>query len=134
MKEEITLKEAQKEFKSHGLDPKGFAEVPPQEEAFQGCLEFLQGIRKTSTFNNRSSYGLKHLVERNIDPHVYFTYVYEGTCILAALASGFKARTVVEDSDLLEDRGLNCWFNIYDEDLKRRNREWGEELYRRQQK
>lgn len=84
-----------------------------QESAFQHCLDFLACLDKTRAINRRvGSYGLKHMVEnptgregRPSDESKYIGYVYEGTLILAALASGFRCEHTPGNS-------LHCCFNI----------------------
>jgi hypothetical protein len=91
-----------------------------QEGAFGICLSSLQVIRKTKSQNLRyDSYALTQIVE---NPAGHFglpawlkcrrcRYIYEGTLILAALASGFKM--------VQPRRGyLNVTFNICERSLR----------------
>src|SRR4051812_44941273 len=90
------LDEAIARYKVEGID---HGMTAGQEEAFDNCIAFLNGIEKSKLPNKRhGSYGLKHMVEnptgrlgRKFDDSKYTGYVYEGTFILAALASGFTA-------------------------------------------
>jgi len=119
-KRNMTLKQAAEIYSVAGLDP---SDLINQEEAFQACLSFLEGIPKTKTQNRwHSSYGYKHIVE---DPagrydipsslRCYCCYIYEGTFILAALLSGFT----------MQQRGnhLKATFNISERGLRKRTRE-----------
>jgi hypothetical protein len=93
----MTLQEASKKYSVAGLD---LSALETQEEAFQTCLSFLAGVTKIKSQNTaHSSYSLKHIVENpagrfGIPSSVdcYTCYIYEGTFILAALASGFTMR------------------------------------------
>jgi hypothetical protein len=113
----MTLKQATKKFTVTGLDASA---LQHQDSAFQRCLAFLDGVEKLQTQNRRhSSYGLKHVVENPSgrfgipsSQDFYFGYVYEGTFILAALASGFTMQQV--------DRGLNATFNISERGIRRK--------------
>src|SRR5438876_10491374 len=104
-----------------GLDQSALA---GQEKAFQTCLKFLEGVEKTKRQNpSHSSYGYKHIVE---DPagrygipctvDCYTGYIYEGTFILAALASGFTARQ--------HDGYLGASFNICERSLASRAKDF----------
>jgi hypothetical protein len=114
----MTLTQATKKYKVAGLDT---ALLKNQDEAFQRCLTFLDGIEKIRTLNRRGD-SLKHIVEN--PSHVcgshsqdfYTGYVYEGTFILAALASGFTAQPIVPG-------GLKSWFNISQRGIRRRAKE-----------
>ncbi len=94
-----------------------------QEEAFQTCLAFLKGVEKSKTQNRTTgSYGLKHLVENpsghygiSSSKDCYAGYVYEGTLILAALASGFGIQQ--------HGRTLKTTFNIHEPSLRKRAKE-----------
>lgn len=87
----MNLQQAAKSFVVQGLDPEN---LKGQEEAFQRCVLFLAGMKKTKTQNNgHTSYGLKHTVER-----AYDCYVYEGTFLLAAMASGFVVKPYGQES------------------------------------
>jgi hypothetical protein len=99
----MTLTQATKKFKVAGLDT---ALLKNQDEAFQHCLTFLEGIEKIRTLNRRGD-SFKHIVEK-----IYDVYVYEGTFILAALASGFKAQPI--------GSGLKSWFNFSQPSIRRR--------------
>ena len=79
-----------------GLDE---AALVGQEGAFQTCMAFLRGMDKAKRQYWRSSYGLKHIVEFPAGRYdipctldCYNGYIYEGSFILAALASGFTMR------------------------------------------
>ena len=112
----MTLKQAAQKFTIAGLDKSALVN---QDEAFERCLTFLDGIEKIRTLN-RSGDSLKHMVE-NPSGHFgvpssqdfYTGYVYEGTFILAALASGFRAQPIVPGS-------LKSWFNISQRGIRRR--------------
>jgi len=57
----MTLQQAAKTFSVAGLD---HSILPNQNEAFQTCLSFLEGIPKTKTQNRwHSSYWYKNLIE-----------------------------------------------------------------------
>jgi hypothetical protein len=113
----MTLQEAAQTYSVAGFDS---SMIGRQEDAFQACLHFLQGVEKTKGPNRRrNSYGLKHIVERPAGPwgipsslDCYYGYIYEGTFILAALASGF---TMWQDSIYL--KGV---FNMSQRSLRRR--------------
>jgi hypothetical protein len=106
----MTLHEASQTFEAAGLDK---SILERQEQAFQLCLSFLTGIKKTKCQNHRhTSYGYKHMVEQN-------GYVYEGTFILAALASGFTMRQ--------RGQHLNVTFNISQRSLLERRRQFAKE-------
>jgi len=107
-----------------GLDPKW---LEGQESAFEKCLSFLAGVDKTEGQNSRTSYGLKHIVEHpgrlcgldlSAPERLYNGYVYEGTLILAALASGFRMRQ--------RGKHMKVTFNISEPSLKNRCREYVE--------
>jgi hypothetical protein len=91
-------------------------------------VHFLNGTSKTKGQNRRhSSYGLKHIVEYpgghfGIDSSAssYNGYIYEGTLILAALASGFEATYA--------GNHLKATFNISERDLKRRAQQFATQL------
>jgi hypothetical protein len=112
-----------KQFDVRGLDS---TELTNQQDAFEACLEFLEGIEPTQALNRRhTSYGLKHVVENPAgrmevpsDPDAYKLYVYEGTLILAALASGFHMKQIGD--------GLSAIFNFSERSLKRRAKEIAE--------
>ena len=112
----MTLKQAAKKFTVAKFDASA---LEGQDKAFQTCLSFLDGIEKIQTQNQKhSSYGLKHIVE-NPSGHFgvpssqdfYTGYVYEGTFVLAALASGFTVQQGV---------GLKATLNISERGLRRR--------------
>jgi hypothetical protein len=112
----MTLKQAAAKFKVAGLDSLA---LKNQDEAFQRCLTFLDGIEKRRTLN-RSGDSLKHIVENPSgrfgvpsSQDFYTGYVYEGTFVLAALASGFTAQPIVHGS-------LKSWFNISQRGIRRR--------------
>jgi hypothetical protein len=88
------------------------------EEAFQTCLAFLEGVEKSKGQNrSHDSYGYKHIVE---NPTGYFDipwsfdgetcYIPEGVFILAALASGFTMQPI----------RVSARFNISERSLRRR--------------
>jgi hypothetical protein len=78
----MTLRQAFQCYSVRGIDP---SMLHGQEGAFAKCLSFFADLKKTRAQNRRhSTYGLKHRVER-----LYHAFVYEGTFILAGLASGF---------------------------------------------
>lgn len=112
----MTLAQARARYKVQGIDETKLAD---QEGAFQNCIQFLSGIQATKAINpNAGSYNLKHVVEnptrsfgRPSDPSKYTGYVYEGTFILAALASGFKLR-------YRGPRSMGCTFNLSTRSLK----------------
>jgi hypothetical protein len=120
----MTLQEASTLYSVAGLDP---ACLKDQEQAFQRCLDFLSTVEKTKQENKRHmSYGLKHILE---DPsrlcpewtggdssNPYGGYVYEGTLILAALASGFA----------MKQRGkhMKVTFNMSERSLRNRCKEY----------
>jgi hypothetical protein len=113
----LSLSEAANTFVISGL---GGALLLGQEKAYETCLAFLRFIGKSKNQNRRhSSYRLKHIVElpsRLEGPmsgaERYHGYIYEGTFILAALASGFT----------MEQKGkhLGVTFNICERTLRRR--------------
>ena len=113
----ITLANAAKAYWFPGLDP---LSLRRQEGAFEICLSFLQRIRMTKSQNLRyDSSALTQIVE---NPEGHFGipvlpqvrrcwYIYEGTFILAALASDFKM--------VQPRRGyLNVNFNICERSLR----------------
>jgi len=112
----MDLRQAMARFQVAGIDTSALA---GQEEAFRNCMRFLDGIEKTKRINTRhGSYGLKHMVEnptgrfgRRSDQSKYTGYVYEGTFVLAALASGFSTRRHAKS-------GLHYFFNISERSLK----------------
>lgn len=66
-------------------------------DQFESCCNWLRSFPKTKSINRRvTSYGLKHLAERDID------YVTNGIFIAAAIAEGFRFERV----------GPNAVFNI----------------------
>lgn len=95
-----------------------------QEEAFKTCLSFLQGVEKTKRPHKwRGSYNLKHIVENPAGRfgipsslECYTVYVYEGTFILAALASGFIGRR--------NGKALSVTFNVSERSLCKRAKDW----------
>jgi hypothetical protein len=116
----LTLAEAAQRYKVERLEPK---HLEGQEKAFEHCMEFLEGLEHTKHINpRRDSYGLKHVVENpavrfNLpeQPGAYACYIYEGTFILASLASGFLMRQA--------PKRLSSVFNIPERSLKRRAKE-----------
>lgn len=117
----MELKKAIEQFggEVNKLDPK---HLKNQEEAFQTCLSFLDGVDKSKAFNNTySSYSLKHIVETPAgrfgipSNSKYNGYIYEGTFILAALASGFRVK---------QGKGLKAAFDISTKSLKTRTKEF----------
>src|SRR5438105_1609821 len=117
----MTLSQAAQNYPVAGLN---HSKLEGQEEAFQTCLSFLEGVEKTKRPHKwRGSYGLKHIVENpagrfGIPSSVdcYTTYIYEGTFILAALASGFS---MVQSGEY-----LHVTFNMSERSLRRRAREF----------
>jgi hypothetical protein len=115
-----TIRAATAAFDVQGLDP---SLLTKQQEAYELCLEFLDGIESIRTFNrSHTSYRLKHVVENPAgrmgipsDPDCYSLYVYEGTFILAALAASFQMKQT--------ENGLTAIFNISERSLKRRTKE-----------
>lgn len=112
----MTLQDAAEKFTVPGLIAE---QLKGQEPAFQSCISFLRGIRKTKRQNmDRTTYGLKHMVEspaRYIDSptdHPGPGYVYEGTFLLAAFASGFTPKPL--------GKGITSTLNISSRDLRRR--------------
>jgi hypothetical protein len=113
----MTLHEASQRYPVSGLHHEM---IDTQEEAFQTCLSFLEGIERAKGQNNRhDSYGYKHIVENPAGRYdipsslnCYGGYVYEGTFILAALASGFT----------MQQNGgpLHATFNISERSLRKR--------------
>jgi hypothetical protein len=120
----MTLKQAAQTYMVAGLDQSWLA---GQEKAFQTCLTFLEGVEKTKGQNKwHSSYGFKHIVEEPAGRYgipctvdCYNGYIYEGTFILAALASAFTMR---QDGNF-----LSVSFNISERSLKERAREFANE-------
>jgi hypothetical protein len=103
-KRRMTLAKAAKKFRVAGLDR---SKLRGQEDAFIGCLRFLDGIEKQQKPNRKyTSYCLKHLVEECSG-----NYVYEGTFILAALASGFTMEQ--------QGKNLTVIFNISQNNLRK---------------
>jgi hypothetical protein len=79
----VTLTQAFHTYPVAGID---HAMLHGQEAAFEECVAFFSGMEKTHRQNRRrTSYRLKHIVEK-----VCKQYVYEGTLILAGAASGFE--------------------------------------------
>jgi hypothetical protein len=121
----MTLKQAAKQHPIGGLDEKMLAK---QDDAFATCLSFLDGISKTKGQNRRhTSYGLKHIVEHPgghfgipSDAGGYNGYVYEGTLILAALASGFTAAHARNH--------FRATFNISERDLRRKAKDFATQV------
>ncbi len=115
-----TIQAAAVAFDVQGLDS---AMIAKQQEAYELCLEFLEGIDSIRSFNrSHTSYGLKHFVENPAgrmgvpsDLDCYSLYVYEGTFILAALACGFEMEQT--------GKGLTTIFNMSERSLKRRTKE-----------
>lgn len=110
----MNLDEACRRFAVPGLNQ---ANLEGQERAFQTCLLFLGGIGKTKAQNRRTSIKIKHLVESPTgnfgipsDTDCHSSYVYEGTLVLAALASGFTSKQL--------NSGLSVTFNMAERDLK----------------
>jgi hypothetical protein len=117
----MTLAQATQTYSVAGLNQSA---LMGQEKAFQTCLKFLEGVAKTKRQNaSHSSYGYKHIVE---DPagrygtpctvNCYNGYIYEGTFILAALASGFTVRQ--------QDGYLGASVNICERSLAKRAKEF----------
>jgi hypothetical protein len=119
----MTLWQAAQSYPVAGLD---YSILKGQEDAFNTCVTFLEGVDKIKAQNRRhGSYGLKHIVEypsgRFGIPSswdCYTTYIYEGTFILAALASGFS----------MDQRYFSATFNISERSLRRRTREFANEF------
>jgi len=113
----MTLEQAAETYAVAGLDHSALLN---QNEAFQTCLSFLEGIPKAKTQNRwHSSYWYKHLVENpkgRLDtpssPDAYGGYIYEGTFILTALVSGFTMQQW--------GNRLKVTFNISERGLRRR--------------
>lgn len=118
----MTLEQAISDFPLTGLDSQVLMD---QEGAFQMCLRFLSTVDKTKQVNDRAQSGrLKHCVEDPSNfglgiPSRYHGYVYEGTFILAALASGFTR--------FAEKGRLRSRFNMSERSLRRRAKEWAAE-------
>lgn len=120
----MTLAEATQTYSVAGLDPSA---LMGEEEAFETCLSFLEGVEKTKGQNKRhDSYGFKHIVENPAGrfgipflPRCYSTYIPEGIFILAALASGFTMR----QPGLLP----TATFNISERSLKKRAKEFAKQ-------
>ena len=100
------------------------------EEAFQTCVTFLEGVEKTKGQNrSHDSYGYKHIVE---NPTGYFdipwsldcysTYIPEGVFILAALASDFTMQPI----------RVSAKFNISERSLRRRAKEFARVMAQKQ--
>lgn len=119
----MTLNEAADLFHVNGLHRE---QLHDQEGAFAVCLDFLAGVGKTKGQNERrSSYGLKHIVERPSGrfgmpraPEVYRGFIYEGTFILAALASGFSMKQL--------GQSLRSTFNISERSFRQRARDFAQ--------
>ena len=117
----MTLKTAARTFSVKGLDQ---SKLVGQKEAFKICLEFFDGVAKLKRQNTSDgSYGLKHIIEnptgRFAIPYSadsYNGYIYEGTCILAALASGFAMEQ--------DGEHLKVSFNISRPSLRQRAKEF----------
>jgi len=116
----MTLSQAAQHYHVTGLDQSLLNE---QKEAFQTCLTFLEGVEKSNGRHTGSnSYGLKHIVENPsgrfgipASQDCYNGYIYEGTLILAALASGFT----------ISQRGhLHADLNISERCVRRRAKEF----------
>jgi hypothetical protein len=76
---------------------------------FLAACRWLGQFAKIKSFNKRgTSYGLKHIAERDIG------YVTNGVFIAAAIAEGFRVRR--------EGRSPNAVFNISTTAWKKRNR------------
>lgn len=75
-------------------------------ESFEKTVTWLKQIEKIQSFNtHRSSYGLKHLAEKDIG------YITNGVFIAAAIHSGFKYK-INRDSP-------NVLFNMSENSLKK---------------
>lgn len=86
---------------SEKFDPKTFSEVKKIEKL---RIEIKKYFKKTESFNlNRSSYGLKHDLERHIGE-----YVANGELIYAMYMEGYKIKRA----------RINCYFNISSVGLK----------------
>jgi hypothetical protein len=85
-----------------------------QKNAYQLCLEFLDGVEKVKGINyEHTTYGYKHMVEGR--PHR--GYVYEGTFIIAAFEAGFTLEQL--------SRGcLKSFLNTNERSLRERSRQW----------
>lgn len=120
----MTFKNAIKAYSSSKFDTEMLQD---QETAYKKCLEFLEGVTKIKRQNaTRTSYGLKHIVESPSgrfgipkSSQCYNGYVYEGTFILAALASGFTAKQI--------GKGLSVTFNISEPSLQQRTKIFADE-------
>jgi hypothetical protein len=121
----MTLQEASRKFIVAGLDQSA---LTTQEDAFATCMSFLAGVARIKGQNrHHTSYGLKHIVEHpgghfGIPSSAggYHGYIYEGTFILAALASGFTPAQ--------PGKHLKATFNMSERDLKRRAKEFATEV------
>jgi hypothetical protein len=119
----MTLDQAIEAYPEVGFNPGLVARLQSDdEEAFQTCLLFLEGVEKSKGQNrSHDSYGYKHIVE---NPTGHFDiprsfdggkcYIPEGAFILAALASGFTMQPI----------RVSARFNISEGSLRRRANEW----------
>jgi hypothetical protein len=119
----MTLQQAIEAYPEAKFNPVLFAQLPAhEEESFQTCLSFLEGVEKSKGQNrSHDSYGYKHIVE---NPTGYFDipwsidggtcYIPEGVFILAALASGFTMQPI----------RVSARFNISERSLCRRAKEF----------
>jgi hypothetical protein len=103
----ITFEEARAQYATPEMDEKAL-NGQDQAEAFKNCLRLFAGVRKTRAVNSVfGSYAMKHWVE-SMYPGVY---VYEGTCVLAAVALGFNRWPARKDV-------VSSHFNMSNADLR----------------
>ncbi|MFZ3376317.1 MAG: hypothetical protein WA183_12255 [Chthoniobacterales bacterium] len=120
----MTLGQAIQAYSVAGLDASAFM---AEEEAFETCLSFLEGVEKTKAQNKRhDSYGYKHIIENPAGrfgiprwPRCYSTYIPEGIFILAALASGFTMNQ--------PGRLPTATFNISERSLRERAKDFAKQ-------
>ncbi|MCR9909731.1 hypothetical protein NB545_20050 [Vibrio campbellii] len=87
-------------------------------ESFIKTVEWLKQIEKTEKFNaKRSSYGLKHVAEKDIG------YITNGVFIAAAIHSGFKYRIISD--------GPNVAFNMSEKSLRKIENKQYERMYKK---
>jgi hypothetical protein len=118
----ITLADAAQKYPVSGLDR---SQLKNQDLAFCACMRFLRDVKPKKSQNRRRSHGLKQIVENPCGHYgipcssQFFTcYIYEGTFILAALASGFNMKKC-------RRRGyLDVTFNISERSLRWRTYDW----------
>jgi hypothetical protein len=93
-----------------GLTKNGFSESDKEDDQIdknelEHIINFIElRFDKTKSINKkRSSYGLKHLVERNIN-----TYVSNGELIASMIICDYKYKV----------DGINCYFNVTTNSVK----------------